>query len=239
MQFIFDYSTFYNYYTNPQNLLIDNNPNTMIYFIGNKQNRSTTPNTYITIAQKKIFITDMKDSKKQLLFSTKEHIVNNIIYDNHYHFGIEPKIERSSLNNIPINTIFFHKTLQLPSTNDTFKISCYFRDGTSITDIEQIICTNQKNSIFKNNFSFNFLAYNKLTYNEDLEFISEIISRPFLGIKNPGGGFCKYDEIINPITNRKIKITGKTAKNIANKYINKKLKLSKNIILKFKQFDII
>jgi len=47
-QFIFDYQTFYNYYTNQNpNIYLDSNPNTLQYYYKSFQNKNT-PN-YFTI----------------------------------------------------------------------------------------------------------------------------------------------------------------------------------------------
>ena len=181
--FVFDYNTFYNYYTNPNNLFIDSrqdNPELNYYL--NEYNpgqipiTKSCPNKFITIGvgikgSGGIGIYIEKLSNRRLLFTIPTEI-NGKYWDNHYHFGIK-------LFNGKGNLIFFHKTVQNPSTNGKIPSRCYFQDNLNIQNIENIICQQEKNQIMAGRFPFHHIR--------DMEIIKEIISRPFLGIVNLGG----------------------------------------------------
>jgi hypothetical protein len=74
---------------------------------------------------------------------------------------------------------FFHKTIQDPIRTGKLPSKCYFSDGISISQIENIICEQEKSSNMKTKFPFD--------HPRDIEIITEIISRPFIGIVNLGG----------------------------------------------------
>jgi hypothetical protein len=199
MSYLFDFNTFYNYYINVTNLLHDPTTIAISYFTHNPRPTISTPslksnsNYYITIGGGiiRVYITVLLDyngqplPSKNLLF-TIPTLINNIYYDNHYHFGLQQIDERTILLNPiykKIPSIFFHKTIQLPpplSTGGKNTMHCWFRDNISISKVEDIICTQERSSQIKNKFPWDF--------QRDVEFISEILSRPFLGILNPGGG---------------------------------------------------
>lgn len=232
-QFIFDYQTFYNYYTDSNNpdLYLDQTPETLTYYFKSHPTPNS-PKYFITIGGTKIYITDQNKSTKDLLFSIPT-IINGEFYDNHYHFGIDLIDEQTVYypKQKKVLSIYFHKTLQRPQDKTVLPIRCSFRNGSLIIDVENIICNQEKMAKIKDNFDSIW----------DIEIIKELISRPFIGVKNRGG--CKkiygYNEIINPLTSRKIKINGSTAKIIIKKFLNKELKLSQNDITKLKSIGLI
>lgn len=181
MSIKFDYDVFYQYYTNINNLLIDNNPPITFFYIRTNvlDSNETSPRFFIYINNIAVYITYLSKHKQEILFSIPT-IINNKVYDNHYHFGIEKKDERTKLFNLPekpqknIDTIYFHKSTQVPSISDKERKDCWFRNGTHITDVSDIICTQLMSCKMRDKFNFDC----------DLAYINEIISRPFL---NNGG----------------------------------------------------
>ena len=75
--------------------------------------------------------------------------------------------------------VFFHKTIQIPILTGKNQSRCYFPDGIQISQIDNIICHQEKNKIMKDKFPYH--------HPRDIEIITEIISRPFIGIVNLGG----------------------------------------------------
>jgi hypothetical protein len=215
--FIFDYDTFYSYYNDNANLLIDNAPQDIYYFIrqqgSNKlgPRKTKTSNYYITISNgNKLYVSQLVNG--DILFTILNDI-NGVLYADHYHFGLQNKYENitSSKSKI-ISTIFFHKTIQVPSTipknGGKYTKNCWFEDGISITDIKDIICMQEKSATMAKNFPF------PSTFTLDIEFIQEIISRPFLGILNQGGAY-KY-------TVKNLKELAKKRKIVGYSKLNKK-----------------
>ena len=113
MPFIFDYDTFYNYYTDPANLYIDDTPRPNVYFFNRSDitkppKLSTISKNYIIVNEVKIYITEVKQTKA-LLFTIPTSI-GGIFFDFHYHFGvrhINPKVDP-----IVIDMTYFYDTPQ-------------------------------------------------------------------------------------------------------------------------------
>lgn len=183
--FIFDYSVFYDYYTDSRNLLQDHNQKDYLHFfldIPRRTRQQSTripyPTYYITINGVKVYITLL--NKRRILF-TLPTFIDNAMWANHYHFGLDLFVDRTSnLKPKPkIPLVFFHKTVQNPPQNGKQEKRCFFRNGCTISEIETVICEQEKNTIMSDKFPFDFP--------QDIEFIKEIIARPFIGIVNFGG----------------------------------------------------
>ena len=103
MSYIFNYTDFYNYYTNPSNLITNTNDCVSLYHFMDKikkAKKSAVKCTYIVVNGIKIYIT--VDNKKNiyindngeeitentfgLLFSIPT-MINDTLFDFHYHFG--------------------------------------------------------------------------------------------------------------------------------------------------------
>ena len=103
MSYIFNYTNFYNYYTNPNNVITDTNDCVSLYHFMDKikkAKKSALKCTYIVVNSIKIYIT--VDNKKNiyinhngeeitentygLLFSVPT-MINDTLFDFHYHFG--------------------------------------------------------------------------------------------------------------------------------------------------------
>jgi hypothetical protein len=218
MPFNFDYATFYNYYTDKKNLLINNNPIDIYFFPQNPlltlelPDKKVTSNYYITIGGIHVYISLI--GKNNNIIFTIPNDINGVFYDDHYHFGLQLKDEKTillvpSYKKIP--TVFFHKTVQLPyplSKGGKDSTLCWFRDGISITNIKDIVCTQEKSTTMNVKFPF------PSTFTLDMDFIQEIISRPFLGIRNQGGAY-KY-------TVKNLKELAKKRKIVGYSKLNKK-----------------
>ena len=188
----FDYNNFYNY-------LVDNQQKIYYYFTGssnptyNPQYRKSAnlPNNYISINNTKIYFKISNQATKTILFIIPK-LYNNDLYGDHYTFGIEKLDQVTILTNPPkqknMDTIFFHKTIQIPETNNTgYKVQtrCHFRNMSDIISVSDIICTNEKDSYMIDKFPFEKKF--PLQDPKDIEYITELICRPFIGIINQGG----------------------------------------------------
>jgi len=98
MSYIFNYNDFYNYYTNPSNVITDTSDCVSLYYFMDsdkikKMNISNPKCTYIIVNGVKIYITiDIKKKAQPpygLLFSIPTTI-NHTLFDFHYHFGKRP-----------------------------------------------------------------------------------------------------------------------------------------------------
>lgn len=172
---LFDYNTFYNYYTNQSNLNVDPNPPEYSYYdfkksIKQNKNVSTKKRksgNFIEINGIKIYIDVLSDQR--LVFT----IENPAQLDHHYHFGLKDIYKDNKL----IKVVFFHKTTQNLDSNGNMKknvqTNCYFEPNSDISNIIKIAdlaCKETKDSKMRNKFS---------EESQDFRFISEIISRPF------------------------------------------------------------
>ena len=96
MSYIFNYNDFYNYYTNPSNVITDTSDCVSLYYFVDsdkikKMKKSNNPKcSYIIVNGVKIYITiDIKKNTQPpygLLFSIPT-MINNTLFDFHYHFG--------------------------------------------------------------------------------------------------------------------------------------------------------
>ena len=171
----FDYDAFYNYYTNDSNLEKDNSKlNTTIWYYLNAPYKNQPPidtilsNKYIIINNTKLYIKKLDSNK--LLF-TIPTLIENKLWDFHYHFGQDnlaigskkTKVKKTSL-------VFFHKTIQDPSINGKYMNGCYYHSKMQMNmdNFEDIKCLQRKYHM------------KELYTPEDLIFIKEIISRPFI-----------------------------------------------------------
>lgn len=165
MPLIFDYNTFYNYYKDPSNINIDLNPPIFRYF---KRHRIFTAikNNYIILKDgTRIYIDN--SSTGGILFTIYDPSdLNN--WDNHFHFGIESNFSCRNPACTDSSAIYFHKTIQ--STNGKIPKNCYFRVNQNIENIEDIDCLETTSNKMRNRFPIG---------SKDLEFIKEIIQRPF------------------------------------------------------------
>jgi hypothetical protein len=171
--FIFDYNNFYKYYTDKKNLLVDSNPPATFYYktFSNKLYTETNLKHYISIDNVRFYITTINNDR--LLF-TFPQLIDGKYWDFHYHFGINPNFSR---NNIKGRAIFFHRTEQIPASKTRRMDNCYFLDKTPITEVADILCVQQAETYMGNKFQ-------KIN---EVKYIQEIISRPFLGIQLNGG----------------------------------------------------
>lgn len=141
--FNFYYNTFYNYYSNLANLQQIHTPISTTYYkknMGVYHPYNNILTHYITIGGTQIFIT-IRGGNKGILHFTIPKNINGIFYDDHYHFGIEPKYDPISKRK-NVMTVFFHKTDQDPVIGASTKIDCWFEDGINMSykDIDKIIC---------------------------------------------------------------------------------------------------
>lgn len=117
--FKFDYSIFYNFYTDKQNLIHDPIITDVYYFLDIPRPKVAAPkNTnnsdyYMTISSNKIYVSQSVNG--DILF-TIPHLINGLVYADHYHFGLDMRDDKSVLNTSvgTVPTVFFHKTIQLP-----------------------------------------------------------------------------------------------------------------------------
>jgi len=185
----FDYETFYNYYTNDSNLEKDNSSlNTTIWYYENTQYKNQQPidtilsKKYIVINNTKLYIKQL-DSSSKLLF-TIPTLIDNKLWDFHYHFGIDDlairtkkkKSKKEKDKKIPF--VFFHKTIQDPSIHGKDINGCYYeiKMNINLDTFPDMKCLQRKNKM------------KELYTPEDLVYIIEIISRPFLNKdKKPSG----------------------------------------------------
>lgn len=93
--YIFNYTNFYNYYTNPSNVITDPNDCVSLYYFMDsdkikKMKKSNPKCSYIIVNGIKIYITiDIKKNTQPpygLLFSVPT-MINDTLFDFHYHFG--------------------------------------------------------------------------------------------------------------------------------------------------------
>lgn len=229
--FVFDYLTFLDYYTNDKNLQTDAIGVGPLYYFVNKKDTPAKNvnmlNKYIIVNGVKIYVKTHYNKRHPeripaVLF-TIPTIINNELYDVHYHFGVNSESDKfilgkvtseviiqnkqsrkytkrtkskykfsiknanklnilddsSSISDIetikPIEEIYFHKTIQVPSTNNMIghikHKSCKFNNNITIDNVYYIICNPEKELNTKTMES-SFLL-------NELEQIREIISRPF------------------------------------------------------------
>lgn len=193
---IFNYNTFFDYYTNINNIQIDPNPPLVYYYDRYKLKSKPKSGPYIIIRGKKLYIdiVSMKDKMidNGLLFSMIKTI-NGKNWDDHFHFGIVSGFSKSSRNLYKTNIIYFHKTTQDVSTCEKSRKSCYFVPNQDIRNIELIDCAETNDRKMD--------SYDKFPIStEDFQIIKDIIQKPFLQYFTPSH--------VSPITGTKTNITG-------------------------------
>jgi hypothetical protein len=182
---IFDFTAFYNYYTNNSNITVGA-PFTMKYYHENTIQTANNSGNYITIDGKKLYISILPPNPAKnrithaLLFSTPETI-NGVLWDTHYHFAVRSKFSQPSrgIHNT-INVVYFHKTTQTPTTK--IPKNCYFLTNQDVTKIENIECLERKDGSLSSKDKFPITG-------PDFAIIREIIQRPFLGVQFGGKSF--------------------------------------------------
>jgi hypothetical protein len=180
---IFDFDTFYKYYTNKRNVNISTEPLTLKYYDDFTIKKINKSGNYIIINGNNLYIDILPKNqskgriKNALLFTTPTPI-NGELWDTHYHFGVRSNFSKSSRGIRNINAVYFHKTTQTPTGK---KLSnCYFLTNQDITNIENIECLESgSGSRISDNDKFPMSGL-------DFSIIREIIHRPFLGIRFGG-----------------------------------------------------
>jgi hypothetical protein len=172
--FKFDYKTFYNYYKDDSNLEKFNEDQPIAYFyVKDKKTKRTKlsqdklSDKYIKINDKIIHVKEF--GTYELLFSIPKKI-NNIEWDDHFHFGKDDNFESRNKKNKHIHSvIFFHKTIQKPDENNKITTSCYYNpiENIELKNFENMECIQRGNKM------------RELFSKDELFIIKEIISRPF------------------------------------------------------------
>lgn len=187
--YVFDYKTFYNFYTNPSNYYIDSDPvrpTIMFYpYDTNVPEKYKTPpinknlpSTYILVNGKQVYLTI--HGHNELFFTIPRKDKDGQLWDDHYHFGLDRLYDTKTRAYYDVN--FFHKTIQ-----NTHKIGkeherCYIRDKVTITDVSDISCFESKTGKkMRDEFK-----------DPDLSIIAQIINRPFIGNDQTAGAFKKF-----------------------------------------------
>lgn len=179
----FDYTTFFNYYTDARNVTHD--VSLQIQFYHNGFNTGNTGNTTITIHGQKYYIKTKPRSGDMLHDSIMFTLPTTIpgysgLWDFHYHFGMK-KINSNNVSmksKKKINVVYFHKTIQKPQISSKKQENCYFLPNQPIdttTKIEAIDCLESKDS-----------KMTRSTLIADLPVIQELIRRPFYGVQYGG-----------------------------------------------------
>jgi hypothetical protein len=188
----FDYNRFYNYYTDPRNVVQDVSQ-TIRYYHRRRGQRDVlhhgyTGDTYITVGGTKYYIT-ADPSKRDILFTLPTIIPGQTgQWSFHYHFGVGVLDECRNVSvvppgqtNIPFPAVYFHKTIQDP-VNKKYKDqkNCYFKTDELIDDAIDLLSVHCLES------SKGRMA-NRPDLARDINVIQEIIRRPFYGPRYGGG----------------------------------------------------
>ena len=141
----FDYTTFFNYYTDSNNVSSGRYPQKLCYYDGHVLRKSYTGNTHITVHGDNYYITVMKQKGDMLcdgiMFSIPTTIPGETCkWDFHYHFGMKTidtgniNIDKQGQKIIPIDVVYFHRTIQDPlRTKDKIPKNCYFLPDQPLT----------------------------------------------------------------------------------------------------------
>ena len=173
--FLFDYSIFFNYYTNPINVI----SNGKLYEKNIPSKKSITLSNFITTNNGlSLYIDTIPNNGflDNILFSK---LSSSIPFDYHYHFGLR-KCSKKEQNNGKTGIVFFHITdYNLHYSDPKHHIKCWFYDNEPITtDFE----------IFKSKKCIND-AYTMNKYSDDdIHIIFELITKPFTSTINRKGG---------------------------------------------------
>ena len=193
MSLIFDFVHFYNFYTDPNNPQIftdSRNGRPLVYYynlLPQTQGQQPIPKNmstfYITSYGIKVYITK---HRKGLLFSIPT-LINTTFWDFHYHVGIVDLFEDQN-DYVKKDMIFFHKTIQVPEKDGKAQKNCYFPDQLAITDVNNIVCKdNKQNKTMSQNFPFE--------HAKDLAIISDILTRPWTRVQTGGLQYIYKEQI--------------------------------------------
>jgi hypothetical protein len=174
----FNLNEFFNYYNDPANLSIDPVSLRTTFYVRDNTNRSIVKpitkrlsQNYILVNGNKLYVTYyISKGVKNMLFTTPVDI-NGVLYDFHYHFGLTKRYKsyRTTRTNKRMDVVFFHKTIQDPTTQRFKRDECYFEKNIPLNDISQIKCINEKTNTMSDVFPI---------YDPDFSIIEEIINRP-------------------------------------------------------------
>jgi len=174
--FLYEYDKFYDYYTNPNNYVVDNSPRKIIWYYIDEPYTNQKPlsvklsRKYIVVNNKQLYIKTTNTGGILFTFPVK---INGKLWDFHYHFGLSD----FKNNKTGKFLVYFHKTIQNPSKTGKERDNCYFDNIQTVTDVSILRCGQTRNDIMYELFSKN---------GEDYAIIEELISRPFLGIRIGG-----------------------------------------------------
>jgi hypothetical protein len=182
----FDYNRFLKYYTNPRNVVQEPNTRPEVQFYRKNSGvmeTSQVGDTSIMVNNKKYFIkADL--ASKDIMFTLPTSIPGyDGLWDFHYHFGIDKMKVVNKLSpylKTRHDLIYFHKTIQEPQNSRKYHENCYFFHQEPIDDITlfpDIKCLQTSDSTMSRFFP---------PGSEDINVITEIIRRPFYGIRYGG-----------------------------------------------------
>lgn len=66
--------------------------------------------------------------------------INNLLWDFHYHFGLEPNRFKHRITKQPAPMIYLHKTTQDPNKPGKEHFRCHIEDNVPLDDIDMLIC---------------------------------------------------------------------------------------------------
>lgn len=204
MTVIFDYDTFFEYYTNSDNLLFSRTNQTLYYYKKEYDLYEKTISDFsVDVRGVKLYVS-WNVRKRDLYFSMPREIDGHL-WDDHFHFAYSSSYTNAYRKNYGVPMISFSKTLQVPAThtknNKTHK--CNFRDKEEdLRAIQEILCTNHTRETKMSE---------KLSL-QDLQILNEILTRPF--VQNAGTTKIKYKNLsyklhIGPKNGKYIVVKGK------------------------------
>jgi len=174
--FRFIYDIFQKFYKNEKNLIESKKPKTSYFYNNENQLYQSYNDKFIEIPAFNNNTTNKRLYVKYIQYLQEEHILftilktkDTVVYDDHYHFYLKDGI------------VGFHKTIQEPDKPDKPKkihLTCNFENGKIFNDYDSFkdtICRNP-GGIMKNVF----------IEENDLYYIYQIISRPFLQNQKAG-----------------------------------------------------
>jgi surface protein len=176
--FRFIYDTFQKFYKNEKNLNPNKKPKTSYFYNNENELLASNNDKFIEIPVLNNNTTNKRLYVKYIQYLQEEHILftilkskNKVDYDDHYHFYLKDGI------------VGFHKTIQepdkKPGEQKKTHLTCNFGDGTPFENYESF-----KRTICRNPGSTNM--ENVFTDENDLYYIYQIISRPFLQNQKAG-----------------------------------------------------
>jgi hypothetical protein len=204
---IFKYTTFFNYYADPQNLISNQSLYDVYYYGVNKRKEpNSKPLPLYHIEHNGLLLYVSWNLATGDLFFSMPQKHDGKYWDDHFHFVYDYEFDNVYRNNKLVPMVSFAKTIQIPNKGkDNRTHKCNFRDSEEdLEKLPEIICTNHKV----------FSTIKQALSPNDLDIFKEILSRPF--IQTATGGNKKYK-------GRKIRIGPKGGKyviiNGSKKYI--------------------